>query len=258
MAQNCTLKDKNTGDTIYPLTSAKQVRMSDGSTLDENTARWAKTALFDDMWRELVGKNGTVDHTHVEADGVERHYYLNELWLTYEEAMAIMAAGQLTNQDILLRYYGAKIRTHLPTLMRLSVVNAERTFAESLVEVVDLPLLVPSTSAFSGCKKLKVVKYIYSPNNQSEIKNQGIWSGCESLEEIGYVSRVWPTSFSLSGSPRINQKSLKTIIRAYNDNAPIVITVHPDVYAKLTDEANTEWHAVLTAAAEKNITFATV
>ena len=35
------------------------------------------------------------------------------------------------------------------------------------------------------------------------------------------------------------------------------ITVHPDVYAKLTDETNTEWHALLALAAEKNITFAT-
>ena len=38
----------------------------------------------------------------------------------------------------------------------------------------------------------------------------------------------------------------------------ITITVHKDVFAKLTDEANTDWHQVLTDATNNNITFATV
>lgn len=42
------------------------------------------------------------------------------------------------------------------------------------------------------------------------------------------------------------------------NTSAITITVHPDVYAKLTDESNAEWYAVLTAAAAKNITFATI
>ena len=43
---------------------------------------------------------------------------------------------------------------------------------------------------------------------------------------------------------------------AYN-TSPVTITVHADVYAKLTDESNTDWHALMTSAAAKNITFAT-
>ncbi|MDE5734263.1 MAG: hypothetical protein K2H83_03870, partial [Duncaniella sp.] len=39
---------------------------------------------------------------------------------------------------------------------------------------------------------------------------------------------------------------------------PFTITVHPDVYAKLTDETNTEWHQLLLDATEKNIQFATI
>ena len=35
------------------------------------------------------------------------------------------------------------------------------------------------------------------------------------------------------------------------------VTVHPTVYAKLTDTTNTQWHKVLTDALAKNITFAT-
>ena len=37
----------------------------------------------------------------------------------------------------------------------------------------------------------------------------------------------------------------------------LTITVHPEVYAKLTDEANAEWHSVNVAAQGKNIAFAT-
>lgn len=37
----------------------------------------------------------------------------------------------------------------------------------------------------------------------------------------------------------------------------LTITVHPDVYTKLTDPANAEWYAVNTAAQAKQIAFAT-
>ncbi len=47
------------------------------------------------------------------------------------------------------------------------------------------------------------------------------------------------------------------VANAANTSA-ITITVHADVYAKLTDETNTEWYQVLLDAADKNITFATV
>lgn len=42
------------------------------------------------------------------------------------------------------------------------------------------------------------------------------------------------------------------------NTAAITVTVHPDVYAKLSDETNAEWHALLAQAAEKNIIFATL
>lgn len=41
------------------------------------------------------------------------------------------------------------------------------------------------------------------------------------------------------------------------NTAAITITVHPDVYAKLTDEDNAEWHQILIDAEDKNIQFVT-
>lgn len=65
------------------------------------------------------------------------------------------------------------------------------------------------------------------------------------------------SSISLQWSPLVNLESFAYMIEHASNTSPITITVHPDVYAKLTDESNEEWHALLAAAAEKNITFAT-
>ena len=63
----------------------------------------SKMELFDDLWHEAVGKYGDVDHSHTE-DGVSKPYYLNELWLTYEEAVAIYNEGALTTSACSFRY----------------------------------------------------------------------------------------------------------------------------------------------------------
>lgn len=41
------------------------------------------------------------------------------------------------------------------------------------------------------------------------------------------------------------------------NTSAITVTVHADVYAKIQDESNTDWHALLALAQEKQITFAT-
>lgn len=41
------------------------------------------------------------------------------------------------------------------------------------------------------------------------------------------------------------------------NTSPITVTVHSDVYDKIQDETNVEWHALIETAAAKQITFAT-
>lgn len=71
-------------------------------------------ALFDDMWKIVVGSYGTVDHSHVEEDGTSTPYYLNELWMTYKEALTIYSLGQMRNGLTTAYYLGKNIRTILP------------------------------------------------------------------------------------------------------------------------------------------------
>lgn len=60
-----------------------------------------------------------------------------------------------------------------------------------------------------------------------------------------------------TGSPLISLASLQYLIENAANTVAMTVTVHPDVYAKLADENNTEWHAVWTAAQAKQISFAT-
>lgn len=59
--------------------------------------------------------------------------------------------------------------------------------------------------------------------------------------------------------PRLKAACLEYLIEnRTNTTSPITIYVHADVMAKLNDETNTEWHQILTDAAAKQITFATL
>lgn len=88
----------------------------------------------------------------------------------------------------------------------------------------------------------KSSKLFFAPNLE-EISISGLFHNCD-----------------LSGLPKINIASLRYLVEEKYRTHPSTptVTVHADVYAKLTDETNTEWHQVLLDAAEKNITFATV
>lgn len=68
------------------LTTSEDLSISDANVL--SLTERAKQRLFDDMWLKAVGTYGSIDHTHVE-NGKAAPYYLNELWLTYDEALAV-------------------------------------------------------------------------------------------------------------------------------------------------------------------------
>lgn len=75
------------------------------------------------------------------------------------------------------------------------------------------------------------------------------------LEEIRFKNIV--RNFGIKDSPLISLNSLQYLITNAANTSPITVTVHADVYAKIQDETNVEWHALLTAAEAKQITFAT-
>lgn len=75
------------------------------------------------------------------------------------------------------------------------------------------------------------------------------------LEEIRFKNIV--RNFGIKDSPLISLESLQYLITNAANTSPITVTVHADVYAKIQDETNVEWHALIETAAAKQITFAT-
>lgn len=65
------------------------------------------------------------------------------------------------------------------------------------------------------------------------------------------------TNINFGASPNITLDSLQFLIQEATNTSAITVTVHADVYAKIQDETQTEWHALIALAQEKQITFAT-
>ena len=134
-------------------------------------------------------------------------------------------------------------------------------------------------NAFRENKKLEVLKLGNSTNDNSVLKCsdvQDFVAYCSNLKEIiGYIEcpdavnflhtslleeirfKNIVRNFSIKDSPLISLESLQYLITNAANTSPITVTVHADVYAKIQDESQVDWHALIEAATAKQITFAT-
>jgi hypothetical protein len=109
---------------------------------------------------------------------------------------------------------------------------------------------------FQHCRKLKeVIGIIRIDYASSSEKYEKMFYQCFALVSVSLRGVKYDISFS--DSPLISLESLQFMITNAANTSPITVTVHADVYAKIQDETNADWHALLSAAQEKNITFAT-
>lgn len=238
----------------------------------------AKMKLFVDLWNEACGKWGKYDPDN--ATDPEHPFYLNELWLTYEEATATYEAGAIDQIFIILRYYGMKIRTNIPmkcgawasgsstdAKFRISgVVNG------SDIEVLNLSTRGPFNLTIKAepdnsvgivsflSKKLRKILGVIDCTHYSGNGRHKLFGECPALESVSLS--LLNAGLDLSECPMLNAASFSYMIAnrypVSRGGRDFTLTVHADVYAKLTDETNAEWYAVLVAAEKKNITFATV
>lgn len=186
-------------------------------------------------------------------------FLLNGLTITEAQMRAIVAAGVMTNDNRNNLYFGLGIRTHLPPRIHLGVTTGSYTFRQSAVETVDAKYLVPGADCFCMCSKLRRIN-VYSPNTANSVL-YNTYKGCEALETLT-VQTVYARSIWLGDSPLISLASLNGIIdKAQAGVAASTFTVHPDVYAKMLGDPETDrengWTSLPERAAAKNITFTT-
>lgn len=261
------VSDETTRAETAEATKQDKLSVSDDLALSEDNALsltdMAKMRLFIDMWNAAAGNYGRYN----EATGF---FELNGLTdITYGQAVKIYDAtypGRQIN-DLSAAFSGMSFRTNLPIATSqksehgLRMQSAFRFVSD--VEVINLSF---GQSTIHPALKIASSPMWIFPNSQSLKKILG---------PITFIERApafngWPSGledvqiYALSVDldmrycSRLTLASVKYIIDKAANTKTITITVHADVYAKLTDTANTQWHAVLTAAAAKNISFATI
>lgn len=112
------------------------------------------------------------------------------------------------------------------------------------------------TYLFQHCRKLKeVIGIIRMDYANSSEKYKNMFYQCTSLVRVSLRGVKYDISFS--DSPLISLESLQFMITNAANTSLITVTVHANVYAKIQDESNADWHALIEAATAKQITFAT-
>lgn len=248
------LKERGTGEVMYPQTLASLVHTSDGGNVDEGLEK-AKFALFVDMWNQAWGNKGKYDP--VNAPDVNHPFMGNEIWMTYEEAIAVMHHSVIyaPSQQHLYAHKYPPCRTLLPTM---TYGNAEEY-----------------NGTYGYCNKLETIRIRGGYGGESVgIKNaQSAFMACTVLREVFgildlaqcstpqtpahkatnleglYISHLH-VDLNMATNPKWRLDCVEFVVENATNTPPITITVHPDVYAKLTDE-------LIALAAEKQITFAT-
>lgn len=168
--------------------------------------------------------------------------------------------------DLTSSYPGAKIRANLGfyentyrSQKSISIFNA---FRGSQFEVLKLGAnslnywtpVSNVNSAFTACRKLTRIIGVLDFSKITSNVNYTFVS-CEKLNSV-FIKNL-KISIPFSDSPLLSLESLQYLITNAANTSAITVTVHADVYDKIQDETNAEWHALIETAAAKQITFAT-
>lgn len=108
------------------------------------------------------------------------------------------------------------------------------------------------TFLFCECKQLVTIVGGMTFENKN---NNAALKGCKSLQEIRIKQLRY--NVNLKDSPLLTLESFQYLVENATNTSAITVTVHADVYAKLTDPQQADWYAVNTAAQGKQISFAT-
>lgn len=141
-----------------------------------------------------------------------------------------------------------------------ALTTARSAFAGSTLEKAYIAVnddtaagLIDCRNLFRSCSKLKTVVGIILLSDSVAI-NTDVFAYCPLLERVRI--RNLRSSLTFAHSPLLSLESLQYLVENAGNTAAITVTVHADVYAKLTDSSNAEWYAVNATAQARQIGFA--
>ncbi len=223
----------------------------------------SKMELFIDMWKSAMtlytGSNSSSICIGDYDEQTGLFNYDNKLSFTYEEVLTAFVNHNVTLYNnywflplaLPMRIgHTASIASLFDGCRNLKICALDSYYSTCTVSSI--------VRAFASCSGLEYIvgKPLELNFVTDQIKTTDTFSKCYKLKEV-FIKNL-RTSISFSSSLDLALACFEYMITNAANTTPITITVHPDVYAKLTDTANTEWHKVLTDAAAKNISIATV
>lgn len=243
------------GETIA---NFREVTAAEWAQIEAADAAWVEPPQwFIDMWNSACGIYGkyNADTGYFELNGL--------VDITYKEAVLIYANRRHLSLDNHGFYASSTARTNLLPSTQNGLFGYTRSLEYSFSSCTNIEVirLAPATltvyssmvRTFNRCVKLR--KILGAINVLQKPNLTEAFALCTLLEEVQIKGLTQNLSFS--DSPLLSLDSLSYLVAQSAASNPITVTVHPEVYAKLADEINTEWHPLMAQATAKQITFAT-
>lgn len=113
-----------------------------------------------------------------------------------------------------------------------------------------------ASEIFRFCSNLKEVVGILDISKcTTAASTHMMFIECKKLREVRLFGLS--SNLTLEYCPDISLESIRYLCENAKDDTDKVLRLHPDVYAKVNDESNAEWHPIAAIAIEKRITLTT-
>lgn len=220
----------------------------------------AERAAFIKLWTANSGARYNTQTGFFELNGIND--------IPYQEALTIYQYKQMPP------YYNslnvADIRTNLIGYSALGGWDAKPVFNN--VYKGNALVHINLSSSAMGVLPSKITNFIdtyQTKNLVAVLSNINVKMVTGEIKIFNDPSKILPKfttlkiielnkNIQLQCCPLLSLESLQILVNNAKNTSAIMVCVHADVMAKLSDTANTEWHKVMTDAVAKNIQFTTV
>lgn len=216
----------------------QEVTDREKSTLETSDAKWVKPDSA------LIARAQAANIVYNESTGF---FELNGLTdLTADDTLHILEAGRPVFGAKAFYANNDNLRTNLPA--HHSSFSADHAFLSTHnIEVANCYGMIAGVTMFLGNRRLKRIINMYSLN--ADVITQGAFTLSTPEFISGAIRGKYPT-IDFRNCSLLGADSVQTWLDNAFNKVAITIILHPDAYARVTDEQ-------FALAAEKNITFAT-
>ena len=226
----------------------KEVTSAEKTTIEKKDREWKEPS------KEFIAHMGALGVTYNTTTGFFECNGINDLTISDARNIDIAYAQMHNARNAEFMLANREFRT----LPRLNIyvggdaISADRMFqiCRSL-EAIDLSGVNGFElikMMFRSCSNLHTIKGLIMAQNIQKNGASGAFVGCVKLRNVEL--RNAKADIPFPDSPLLSLDSIQYLVANAANTTPITVTLHPDAYARLTDE-------IITAATAKQINFAT-